>query len=158
MPEGFTYFDMQRRLDFVFNDPQKCKRRVQPVIDLRALNEMIIGDAYASPQQSEVVEMLAGCNFISVLDATSFFYQWRLHPDYRYMMTVVSHRGQKSFNVPIMGCVNSIAYVQRQIDALLRKLKAKAKAYLDDIITGSETDLQRTLSRPERAIYFTRAI
>ena len=28
MPEGFTYFDMQRRLDFVFNDPQKCKRRV----------------------------------------------------------------------------------------------------------------------------------
>ena len=104
------------------------ERKGHPVIVLRAANELILRDAYAPPPQSEVVGMLAGCNFISVLDAVSFFYQWRLHPDYGYMMTVVSHRGQESFNVPMMGCVNSIAYVQRQIDALLRRLNAKAKA------------------------------
>ena len=116
------------------------KKKGRPVIDLRALNELLLRDAYAPPPQTEVVGMLAGCGFISVLDATSFFYQWRLHPTCRYMMTVVSHRGQESFNVPIMGCVNSIAYVQRQIDRILRKLeRAKAKAYVDDIVTGSET-------------------
>ena len=116
------------------------KRKGRPVIDLRALDELILRDAYAPPPQSEVVGMLAGCGFISVLDATSFFYQWRLHPDCRYMMTVVSHRGQESLNIPIMGCVNSIAYVQRQIDRILRRLeRARAKAYVDDIVTGSET-------------------
>lgn len=114
------------------------KRKSRPVVDIRGLNDLILRDAYASPLQSEIVGMLAGCRYISVVDATSFFYQWRVHPDYRYMLTVVTHRGQETFNVPIMGCMNSIAYVQRQIDKILRRLR-KAKAYIDDIVTGAAT-------------------
>ena len=90
--------------------------------------------------------MLAGYQYIAVIDVTSFFYQWRVHPDYRYMLTVVSHRGQKTFNVLIMKCMNSIAYVQRQIDYILRRLKdAKAKAYVDDVVTETFT-FQKHLS------------
>ena len=113
----------------------------RPVVDIRRLNEMLVRDAYAVPLQQDVIEMLAGCPFISVMDATSFFYQWRVHPAYRHMQTVVTHRGQETFNVPIMGNMNSIAYVQRQIDGLLRKLssKTKVKAYVDDIVTGAKT-------------------
>ena len=64
---------------------------------------------YPLSMQGDVIEMLLGCKFISVIDATYFFYQWRVHPDYIYMQTVLSHRGQETFNVPIMGCVNSTA-------------------------------------------------
>ncbi len=30
------------------------------------------------------------------------------------MLTIVTHREKETFNVPVMGCMNSIAYVQRQ--------------------------------------------
>ena len=112
------------------------KRR--PVVDILGLNDLILCDVYPVPLQDEVIAMLVRCHYISVVDAISFFYQWRVHPDYRYMLTVVTHRGQETFNVPIIGCMNSIAYVQRQIDKILQGL-AGAKAYVADIVTGAVT-------------------
>ena len=32
------------------------------------------------------------------------------------MFTVVTYRGQETFQVPIMGYINSVAYVQQEID------------------------------------------
>ena len=45
----------------------------------------------------------------------------------------MTHRDQETFNVFIIKCVNSIAYVQRQIDKILRRVR-KVKAYVNDII------------------------
>ena len=50
------------------------------------------------------------------------------------MFTVVTHCGQETFQVPIMGYINSVAYVQREIDKILREVRAWARAYVDDII------------------------
>ena len=52
------------------------------------------------------------------------------------MLTVVSHHGQETFKVPIIGCMNSIAYIQRQIDRILRPIR-HARAYMDDIVSGA---------------------
>ena len=68
-----------------------------------------------------------------------FFYQWLLHPDHRFMFTVITHRGQETFQVPIMGYINSVAYVQREIDNILREVRAWARAYVDDIIYGARS-------------------
>ena len=57
----------------------------------------------------------------------------------RYKQTVVTHRGQETFNVPLMGYCNSPAYVQRQTDKLLREFKEFAKGYVDDIVIFSKT-------------------
>lgn len=38
------------------------------------------------------------------------------------MFTVVTHRGQEIFQVPIMGYINSVAYVQQEIDNILREV------------------------------------
>ena len=46
---------------------------------------------------------------------------------------MMTHRDQETFNVLIIKCVNSIAYVQRQIDKILRRVR-KVKAYMNDII------------------------
>ena len=114
-------------------------RKGRAVVDIRGLNDLIVPDVYPVPLQSEVIARLLGCTHIAVMDAMSFFYQWRAHPNSRRMLTVISHRGQETFNVPIMGCMNSIAYVQRQIDRILRPVKSFAKAYVDDVVTGAKS-------------------
>lgn len=121
------------------------EKKGRPVIDIRGLNDLLVRDAYPVPLQSDVIARLRGCSHISVLDASSFFYQWRVHPEYRHLQTVVSHRGQETFLVPIMGNMNSISYVQRQIDRILREIKGFAQAYVDDIVCGS-TSLSEHLS------------
>ena len=111
----------------------------RPVIDIRGLNAITQPDAYPLPLQSEIIVAVRDCIYISVIDCSAFFYQWRVHPSDRHKLTVVSHRGQESFNVAVMGFKNSPAYVQRQIDRLLRLHRKYARAYVDDIVVFSKT-------------------
>ncbi len=50
------------------------------------------------------------------------------------MFTVAMHRGQETFQVPIMGYINFIAYAQRQIHTILHAVRGLARVYIDDII------------------------
>ena len=109
------------------------------VVDIRGLNAITQPDAYPLPLQADILTLVRECQFISVIDCSAFFYQWRVHPSDRHKLTVVSHRGQESFNVAVMGYKNSPAYVQRQIDRLLRKLRRFARAYVDDIVVFSHS-------------------
>lgn len=52
------------------------------------------------------------------------------------MFTLVIHRDQKTFQVPIMGYINSVAYPQHEIDNILCDIRDWARAYIDDIICG----------------------
>lgn len=55
------------------------------------------------------------------------------------MFTVVTYRGQETFQVPIMGYINSVAYIQREIDNILRDVQSWARAYVDDIVCGARS-------------------
>ena len=111
----------------------------RPVVDIRRLNQVFIRDAYPLPPQAEIISLIADCPYVTCVDGASFFYQWRVHSSDRYKQTVVTHRGQETFNVPLMGYCNSPAYVQRQTDRLLRPFKSFAKGYVDDIVIFSKT-------------------
>lgn len=74
-----------------------------------------------------------------MLDAKSFFYQWRVKPEHRDRLAVISHRGQEYFKVAIMGYCNSVAYVQRQMDLILKDFFDWCRTYLDDIVVCSRT-------------------
>ena len=52
-------------------------------------------------------------------------------------MAVISHRGQEVFNVAIMGFRNSVSYVQRQIDNIMRDYKDFCRIYVDGMIVAS---------------------
>lgn len=54
------------------------------------------------------------------------------------MFIVIINRGQGTFQAPIMGYVNTITYVQREIDNILRHVRNSARAYVDDIICGAK--------------------
>lgn len=50
---------------------------------------------------------------------------------------MVTHQGQKNFNVAVMEYKNSFAYIQRQIDRLLWPYKNFACKYINDIVIFS---------------------
>ncbi len=151
---GETFDEMQRlgRLKYttshtpfsfsvfvVYKTNAKGERKGRAVVNIRKLNDLVIPDAYPLPLQSDIIASVQGCTNLAVLDATSFFYQWLLHLDHRYMFTVVTHRGQETFQVPIMGYINSVAYVQREIDNIIRDVQEWARAYIDDIVCGGKS-------------------
>ena len=115
------------------------EKKGQAVVDIRKLNDLVIPDAYLLPFQSEIIANVQGYTNLAVLNAALFFYQWLLHPDHRYMFTIVTHRGQETFQVPIIDYINSVAYVQREIDNILRDVRDWARAYINDIICGGSS-------------------
>ena len=123
----------------IYKTDSQGRRKGRAVVDIRKLNDLILPDSYPLPLQSEIIANVQGCTNLAVLDAASFFYQWLLHPDHCFMFTVVTHRGQKTFQVPIMGYINSVAYVQREIDNILRDVRSWARAYVDEIVCGARS-------------------
>ena len=115
------------------------ERKGRAVVDIRKLNEITQPDTYPLPLQSDIIATVSGCQYITVIDCASFFYQWRVWPEHRHRLTVITHRGQETFRVPVMGYKGSIAYVQREIDRVLRPYRDFARAYVDDVVIASKT-------------------
>lgn len=130
-PFSYSVFCVWRNQDGV--------RKGRVVVDIRDLNALTQPDAYPLPLQNDIIALLRDCPFITMIDCSTFFYQWRVHPLDRHKLTIVSHRGQESFNVAVMSYKNSPTYVQRQIDRLLRSHRQFSRAYVDDIVIFSHT-------------------
>ena len=122
----------------IYKSDSEGKKKNRAVVDIRKLNKLVLPDSYPLLLQSEIIANVQGCTNPAVLDAASFFYQWRLHPDQRFMFTVVTHRGQETIQVPIMGYINLVAYVQQEIDNILRGIRAWIRAYIDDIVCSAK--------------------
>ena len=131
-----TLFSYSVFVIWIIKDEVKKDRAV---IDIRDLNELIMSDAYSMSSQSEIIRDLLECTHLAVLDANFFFYQWRVHSDDTYMLIAVISRDQKTFLVSIMRCRNSIAYVQRQMNIILRKFRDFVRTYIDDVIIKSRS-------------------
>ena len=89
----------------------KGKRKGRAVVDIQKLSEMVLPDSYPLPLQSEIIANVQGCINFAILDAASFFYQWLFHSNHCFIFTVVTHRGQETFQIPIMRYINSVAYI-----------------------------------------------
>lgn len=109
------------------------------VVDLRPLNKWAVPDSYPLPLQSDLIEVLCGKGYISVIDASTFFYQFLVHPDYRDRFTIISHRGLERYKVAPMGYRNSPAHAQRFMDRLLELHRSYCRAFIDDMIIYSDT-------------------
>ena len=114
------------------------------VVDIRGLNQLVIPDVYPMPSQAEILASIRGCRYISAIDATAYFNQWRVHPESRHCLIVVSHLGQHTFNCTITGFRNTPAYTQREMDRILADLPF-ARAYMDDIVLAGRTLEEHTM-------------
>ena len=121
------------------------------VVDIRGLNAITESDSYPLPLQADIIALVSGHPYISVVDCVGWFHQFRVQRRDRHKLTVVSHRGQEQSSVALMGYKGSPPYVQRQTDKLLRPFKDFAKAYVDDIIVFSHS-LEEHLEHLERLL------
>lgn len=67
------------------------------------LNDVVLLDLYPLPLESDLIAVVKDCGYMGVIDCARFFHQWRGHPEHRHKLTVISHRGQETFNVAVMG-------------------------------------------------------
>ena len=118
-----------------FND----ERKDRVIVNIRDLNSITQFDIYSLSLQFDIIQMIAKCNYIIVVDVAFFFYQWRVYLDDRHKLIVISHRDQEFFNVTIMSYKNSSTYVQYQIDRVLREHRRYARVYVDNIVIFSRT-------------------
>ena len=84
----------------------------------------MLPDLFLLSLQSEIIANVQSCTNLAILDTALFFYQWRFHLIQRFMFTIVTYHGQEIFQVPIIGYINLMAYVQWEIDNILRNVRA----------------------------------
>lgn len=84
--------------------------KARVVIDLRGLNKIAVPDNYPLPLQSDIINSLRGKQYITAVDATSFFYQFGVYPPYRDRFTLISPRGLERSTVALMGFRNLPVY------------------------------------------------
>lgn len=117
------------------SDDPNDNRKGRMVIDVRTLNDMILTDAYPMKTQDYIIAKCADATHISTFDAMAFYYQWRVHPSSQWAFTITTHKGQFTFRCPVMGYKNCNAYVQRQMDFILKD--TNSDSYCDDIVVAS---------------------
>lgn len=118
----------------IYKTHTKREKKECTVVDIRKLNNLVFPDAYPFPLQFGIIIIIQECTNLAILDATLFFYQWLLHPNYWYMFIVVTYCKQKIFQILIMGYINLIAHVQRKINNILWEIEEWACAYVDNIV------------------------
>ena len=123
----------------ILRSDQKSVKKERVMIDIRTLNKITEIDTYSMSLQFDIIVSMIECKFIFIVDATTFFHQWKIKLFDRYKLTVVTHREQKQFNVDVMKFKNFFFYVQREIDLILRNFKKFCRIYIDDIVIFSKT-------------------
>ena len=91
-------------------------------------------DVYLISLQSDILSAIMRITYISIINCASFFHQWLVKMKNRHKLIVISHRDSEQWNVAVMKYRNSSAYVQRQIDVMLRSCRVFARAYVNDVI------------------------
>jgi hypothetical protein len=113
-------------------------RRDKVVVDIRDLNKISKHDAYSMLLQSDILSKIQRCSYISIMNCTTFFHQWRVTISDRHKLIVVTHREAKQWNVDVMKHRNTKTYVQREMNNILRDY-SWIKTYIDDVIVFSKT-------------------
>ena len=77
----------------VWKSDSNGKKKSCVSVDIRKLNDLVLPNLYPLLLQSEMIANVQRCTNLAILNAASFFYQWHLHSDYRFMFTVITHCG-----------------------------------------------------------------
>ncbi|KAI1002264.1 hypothetical protein K3495_g5937 [Podosphaera aphanis] len=84
----------------IAKDDGTCEKKGRVVIDIRALNQITLPDAYPIPTQADIIAAVSGCNFISTIDCASFFYQWRVKDCQTIGTSIDSQRRKELIDCP----------------------------------------------------------
>jgi len=109
------------------------------VLDFRALNDKIIGDAYPLPNIVDILDQLGGAYllllYFSVCDLASGFHQIRMDPACSHKTAFTTFFDHYEFDRMPFGLKNAPTIFQRLMDLILSGLQSEELfVYMDDIV------------------------
>lgn len=127
---------------------RKSDGKLRMCVDFRQLNKRTVRDSYALPRIEEILDILAGSKYFTVLDMKSGYHQVEVLEEHKCRTAfTVGPLGFWEFNRLPFGLNNAPATYQRLMEQCLGDLNMKICAiYLDDLIIFSnslEEHLQR---------------
>lgn len=99
-PHGYPVFVVWRT---IYHPGREPERKGRVVVDIRGLNKIAQPDSYPMQQQSNITSAVQGCKYITTVDCSGFFHQWKFQTTDRPKFTIVSHQGSEHFNVAVGG-------------------------------------------------------
>ncbi len=112
----------------------------RPVIDFRNINKATIREQWALPRSEEVLSMLANTKVLSVIDATSGYWQIPLNENSKDKIAFRTMSGRWRYKTLPMGIKNAAPTFQRNMELMLGELLWKCcVVYIDDIIVFSNS-------------------
>lgn len=113
----------------------KGNKRWRLVIDFRALNEKILGDAYPLPNITDILDQLGSAKYFSVFDLPSGFHQIPMAEEDAKKTAFSTPYGHYEYKRIPFGLKNAPATFQRLMDKVLSGLQGiEIFVYLDDIV------------------------
>ena len=109
------------------------------MINIRDLNKFVISNDYSMSLQFDVTNAINDCFYINIMNVVEFFHQWLIKIIDKHKFIVISHRSNEQFNVVMMNYIDNFVYVQRQIDNILKKYRAFARVYVNNIVMFNKT-------------------
>ena len=97
-------------------------------------------NSYLLPDISDILSSLYKAQYFSGVDLKSGYWQVKVVPEYREKTAFVCHRGLYEFNVMPFGLSSAPPIFQELMNKVLGRAMYKyAMAYIDDVVTYSET-------------------
>ena len=118
--------------------PADTKPRFRLVVDYRGLNAVTLDDRYPLPQISELLDKLGRCQYFSVIDLKSGFWQVEMDPESQAKTAFSTPTYHLEFKRMPFGLKNAPSTFQRLMDNILRGVANEyCCVYMDDIIVFS---------------------
>ncbi|CAA0827444.1 Unknown protein, partial [Striga hermonthica] len=126
----------------------KAEGKWRMCIDFRDLNKACPKDLYPLPRIDQLVDSTAGCELLSLMDASQGYHQISLAREDRKRVSFVTSRGTYCYVVMPFGLNNAGATYQRLVDKIFKEqLGRNMEVYVDDMLVKSkeESDYVRDL-------------
>ena len=109
-------------------------------VDYRKLNAITIKDSYPLPLIQDLIESFAGCQYFTVMDLCSGYWQVPMKPEDKHKTAFITSTGLYQFKTLPFGLVCAPATFQRFVQKVMGDMVFKCVVvYLDDILIYSKT-------------------
>ncbi|CAA0811058.1 Unknown protein, partial [Striga hermonthica] len=120
----------------------KSEGKWRMCIDFRDLNKACPKDLYPLPRIDQLVDSTAGCELLSLMDASQGYHQIPLAREDRKRVSFVTSRGTYCYVFMPFGLKNAGATYQRLVDKIFKEqLGRNMEVYVDDMLVKSREEL-----------------
>ena len=115
------------------------KKKDCVMINIQRLNKIVITDNYFMSSQKDIISAVQSCLYLTIINYSSQFFQFWVVKKDQHKFTIISHWGQKEFQVMIMSFKNSPPHTQRIMNDIMRDFQHFACCYVNDIVIFFKT-------------------